>query len=173
MTDAWILTYTGRQFWPLSPRAEDVCIEDIAHALSNICRFNGHVRQFYSVAQHCVSASQHVHERYALEALMHDASEAYLCDLPRPLKRATSMHGYGTAEKYLEAVIALVFNLKLEEMGCVRAVDEKLLLTERRDLMPTGHWITDETQCFEWHVDPWSPASSEKAFLQRFKELTA
>ena len=62
----WMQTYTGRQFWPIDPRANEVHIEDIAHALSMMCRYNGHCRTFYSVAEHSVLVSQHVPPEHAL-----------------------------------------------------------------------------------------------------------
>jgi len=90
--EVWIATYTGGRFYPLDPRPEDVCIADIAHSLSQICRFNGQTLQFYSVAQHSVLVSKllgqggpsPIHEFMGLK---HDAAEAYLCDLVRPIKR--------------------------------------------------------------------------------------
>lgn len=169
--DAWILTFSGRQFWPLAPRVEDVCLIDIAHALSCICRFNGHVREFYSVAQHCVLASYLVHPRYAREALLHDAPEAYLCDLPRSLKQHEWMTHYRTAERRLEEVIADTFHLKLEEMGGVREVDNRLLLTECRDLMSAGYGLIDESRCYEQTIVPWLSIEAERKFLARFEEL--
>jgi uncharacterized protein len=90
-TGDWIQTYTGKQFWPLSPLPEDIVIEDIAHALSMQCRFGGHVRTFYSVAQHSVHVSLLVEPQYALWGLLHDAAEAYLVDLPRPIKKFSEM----------------------------------------------------------------------------------
>ncbi len=85
----YIATYTGKQFYPLDPRPEDVCLEDIAHSLSNLCRFTGHTDtdRFYSVAQHSVICSTIVAPEAALLALLHDAAEAYLGDISRPLKR--------------------------------------------------------------------------------------
>lgn len=104
----WIQTFTGRQFWPLNPRAEDVCIEDIAHALSMKCRYTGHCRQFYSVAQHSVimtelSLSPHW-------ALMHDAAEAYMPDVARPVKRLIPQ--LKDVEDGLLKVIAEAFSLE-------------------------------------------------------------
>ena len=85
-SNTWFLTTTGRQFWPASPDPEQIQIEDIAHALSNLCRFGGHTREFYSVAQHSVLVSQNVPDDLRLVGLMHDATEAYCGDMIRPLK---------------------------------------------------------------------------------------
>ena len=74
----WIQTYLGIQFWPLDPRPEEVMLFDIAHSLSNMCRFTGHCREFYSVAQHSVIVSQNVPREDAAWGLLHDASEAYM-----------------------------------------------------------------------------------------------
>jgi hypothetical protein len=93
----WIQTYSGRQFWPLDPRVEDVHLEDIAHALSNVCRYTGHVREFYSVAEHSVHVSWSCEPEDALWGLLHDASEAYLADMARPVKQ--NMPVYVAAER--------------------------------------------------------------------------
>src|SRR5579885_2784587 len=82
----WIQTYCGVAFYPLDPRPEEILIEDIAHALSMLCRFTGHVKRFYSVAQHCVYVSHRCDPKDALWGLLHDAAEAYLNDISRPVK---------------------------------------------------------------------------------------
>ena len=171
--DDWILTYTGRRFYPLTPRAEDVDILDIAHALSLICRFNGHVRSFYSVAQHCVLGSYLVYPPSALAFLLHDAGEAYLCDVPRPVKQHLLV--YRNAERALDNVIRNVFRLPLLQQSWdhVHEVDDRLLLTERRDLMPAGEWLIDETRCYAQVIDPWSAPHAEAMFLRRYAELRA
>src|SRR5579862_5085028 len=89
--DSWIQTYTGRKFWPLDPRSWDVCLEDVAHALAVKCRYGGHCRGFYSVAQHSVLVSQLLAEWKAdiwtvRWGLLHDANEAYSADVVRPIK---------------------------------------------------------------------------------------
>lgn len=91
----WIKTVTGRKFYPLDPRFQEVNIEDVAHALSMKVRFNGHVQRYYSVAQHSVHVSR-ILERWhpkrrdlAMWGLLHDAAEAYLADIPRPMKPYT------------------------------------------------------------------------------------
>jgi len=81
----WIETYTGKQFYPLDPYPEDIDVRDIAHALSNLCRFTGHCRAFYSVAEHSIYVSTHVPKTMALQALFHDAPEAYIADISGPL----------------------------------------------------------------------------------------
>lgn len=96
-----IQTYTGKLVDPFALRVSDVCIEDVAHALSNICRFNGHCRFHYSVAQHCVYAVRQaryetVDPHALLWVLLHDAAEAYMGDVPRPIKR--TWPGYAEAE---------------------------------------------------------------------------
>src|SRR5688572_25823546 len=87
----WMQTFTGRKFWPVDPRSNEIFIEDIAHSLSMMCRFLGHCSKFYSVAEHCVRASWWVADRRGsyldqLAALLHDAGEAYVVDVPRPIK---------------------------------------------------------------------------------------
>ena len=94
----WIQTFTGKRIYPFDPDPDLICIDDIAHALSNICRFTGHVKHFYSVAQHSVIVANaipdslgvpHTNELY-LQALLHDAQEYLFSDLSRPLKRSLS-----------------------------------------------------------------------------------
>lgn len=167
----WILTSTGRQFWPLDPRPEDICIEDIASALANLCRFTGHTREFYSVAQHSVIASELVAPEHALAALLHDASEAYICDITRPVKQMPEMRPYRDAEYALEMAICTRFGVNMHVPEVVE-VDNVLLLTERRDLMPAGHWLINEAHCLTCRITPWGPIVAKHAFLKRFEELT-
>ena len=82
----WMQTFTGKKFWPLDPRSDDVDIKDIAHSLALTCRFNGQCNLFYSVAQHSVFVSRLVTPSQALAALLHDSTEAYLGDIIRPIK---------------------------------------------------------------------------------------
>lgn len=86
MKPGWVQTVSGRAFWPLEPDPDHMCIEDIAHGLSLLCRFNGQTSEFYSVAEHSWLLSQVVPPEYALEALMHDGPEAYLPDICSPIK---------------------------------------------------------------------------------------
>lgn len=170
----WIQTFTGRQFWPLNPRAEDIDIRDIAHALSNICRFTGHTRWFYSVAQHSVIASHHCED--PMWALLHDASEAYLCDIARPLKRSPEFSAYRNAESRMMQVIAERFVLPWPEPAFIKQIDLVMLATERRDLMPhpPRPWLSIENvKPLAQGIQPWSPARAEFEFLDRFEQLNA
>lgn len=170
----WIQTYTGKQFWPLEPRVEDIDILDIAHALSNLCRYGGHVEQFYSVAQHCVLVSRAVPQEHALRGLLHDASEAYLIDVPRPIKRSEGMAAYREAEKRLEAVIYARFGLAPDEPECIKTADNQLLRTEQRDLMKPAPaaWKDYRVGALPETIIPWSPATARGMFIRRFRELS-
>ncbi len=172
----WIQTFTGLCFWPLDPRPEEIRIEDIAHALSLQCRFNGHCRAFYSVAQHSVLVAELV-ERFqpeaALAGLLHDASEAYLSDLPRPLKNEPDMAFYLEAEARLQEVVHVRFELDGElSRRIVEWADDVLLATEARDLMrvPVRRWEALPAPLPD-PIDPMSPKEAEQAFLESFERL--
>lgn len=112
----WIQTYTGRKFWPLQARPEDVHIEDIAHGLSNLCRFAGQVREFYSVAQHSWHVADYLRTNGAtpllqLAGLLHDGTEAYMVDIPRPVKHIPEMQGYRDAEDRLGVTVYDAFGV--------------------------------------------------------------
>ncbi len=172
----WFLTYTGRMFWPSDPQPEDFCIEDIAHGLSHICRYGGHCRTFYSVAQHSVLVSHHVPAEDALTALMHDATEAYIGDMIRPIK--ASMPHFKELEEKLWGVLAATFHLPQTIPESVKHADNRALVTERRDLMsPAIHhlpWRQDELgyTAFEQQVVPLEPREARILFMKRFEQLT-
>lgn len=169
--NGWIVTYTGKQFWPLNPRIEDLDIVDIAHALSNMCRFTGHCRSFYSVAQHSVIAAYHAPVWLELSMLLHDASEAYMCDLSRPVKYAPGLEGYRTAEHRLQSLIGQRFGVSFDD-PLVKQIDDRMLMTERRDLMTFSHeWSSKHLPPFDNIIEPWAPAVAEKAFLRLAYEL--
>ncbi|RYM48030.1 HD family hydrolase [Serratia proteamaculans] len=172
---SWILTFTGKRFDYAAPSVDDICIEDIAQALSHECRFNGHIPEFYSVAQHCVIASQIVPPEYALEALLHDAHEAYCKDIPSPLKHL--IPDYRGIENNIDFVIRYKFNLPAKNSPAVKHADLVMLATERRDLdiddgtpWPMLEGITPSE---DFLVSPVNPVQARTMFLQRFHQLTA
>ncbi|NGZ07115.1 MAG: phosphohydrolase [Magnetococcales bacterium] len=169
---AWIQTYTGRQFWPMDARPEEVEIRDIAHALSMLCRFNGHCTRYYSVAEHAVHVSRVVEARYARWGLLHDAAEAYLSDLPKPIKRL--LPEYHIWEGRLLAVIAQRFFLETTEVPqAVMAADLALLATEKVVLMQPepAPWMDLPRPVPGLVIHAWSPEEAKQAFLARFMEL--
>lgn|SRR6185312_4619791 len=171
----WIITYTGKRFFPLDPRPDEICIEDIAHALSNVCRFGGHVRTFYSVAQHCVLAARYVDGDLALKrwALLHDASEAYLGDMVKPLKN--TMHAFEEVERNVMEVIARKFGLEPFEPLEVIEIDRRLCVTEARDLIGANVWWNPwlKIQPFPSSIVACTPQEAERAFLQCMKDFGA
>lgn len=168
----WIPTYSGGMFWLADPRPSEVHIEDIAHALSMICRYNGHINQFYSVAQHSVTISEHCHSKYALFGLLHDATEAYIGDVISPLKKM--LVGYKEIEENIMKAIAKKFKFSLTEAGKkhVKKWDNVLLATEVRYLVPYKYvnWKLTE-QPLGYGFPRWSPEVAEEAFLKRFRKL--
>lgn len=184
--DDWIQTFSIGQFWPLEPRAEDIRIADVGNALAKLCRFTGHVHEFYSVAQHSVLVSLEAARRatasgmsvsavthIARWGLLHDASEAYLVDLARPVKRTAEMAPYREAEARIMRAVTDRFALGgYREPSLVKAADVVLCYTEARDLFPRVH------PGWEWHADPlpetvvpleWRAALA--LFRARFEEL--
>lgn len=166
----WMQTYTGRQFWPLDPRAEDVFPADIAHALSLLCRYNGHIQRFMSVAEHCVQMSYAVSPENALWALLHDATEAYVGDMIRPLKRM--MPDFKDAEDEVMEAIAERFGIDPVMPQEVHEADSRILLDERAALMPSTHvWDIDGLQPLGVHIQGWAPEVAEERYLDRLCEL--
>lgn len=160
----WIQTYSGKAFVPMDPKARDVCLDDIAHALSMQCRYAGHCRRFYSVAEHCVLMSREVSVENQLWALMHDASEAYLVDVPRPLK--PFLVGYKEIETKCMGVIAKRFGLKGDIPEEVKRADNAILRDECEQNMSTPP--------ADWNLPPaglgvtlqfWSPERAKAEFL--------
>lgn len=128
-----IRTYTGKYVNPTEPKTADICIEDIAHALSQQPRFGGHLPVFYSVAQHCITVAQYLPIDYRLAGLLHDASEAYLIDVPRPVKE--QLIGYKEIENGLMAEIANRFGFIWPMSSEVKDIDESMLRWEWDYLM--------------------------------------
>ncbi len=173
--NSWLQTFTGRRVWPLDPRPEDLDIRDIAHSLSQQCRFAGHVREFYSVAQHSVRVSFIVPPELALCGLMHDSSEAYLVDVPRPIKHLLPQ--YKEAEERLMHVLAARFGFTWPMPEEVRRADDVLLMAEARALVsgPLEGWSLPndaaEDAC-EVLGGSMGPRDAESLFLARFCSLS-
>jgi uncharacterized protein len=166
----WIQTYTAKRFFPLAPRAEDLDLRDLAHSLSLQCRFNGHCREFYSVAEHSVRVSRALPPSLAAWGLLHDAAEAYLSDLPTPIKQ--QMPRYQQAEAALLRVVAARFELEWPMPEAVVHADRQLLATEARDLMaPAPEPWALEAEPLAERIEPWTAAAAEQAFLERYREL--
>ncbi|WP_035758688.1 hypothetical protein [Granulicoccus phenolivorans] len=164
-------TFTGRRVWLLDPRPEDISIADIAHALSQQCRYNGHTRVLLSVAEHCVLVSELVAPENALWGLLHDAAEAYVGDLIRPLKQ--QLPDFIRIEARVLRAITERFGLDPVMPPEVAAVDTRILLDERAALFdePPDGRIPGE-RCGV-RIRAWDPPTAERQYLRRFHELTA
>ncbi len=175
-----MIIYTGRDVNPLNMTLDDIDIVDIAHHLSNICRFGGATREHYSVAQHCVLVSLHVPKDEALAGLMHDAAEAYIGDFVAPLKellcfpRAYHPSGVFTPLRVLENNILVVifkhFNVRPVETKLVHYADLAARETEGRDLVK-GWKMSVDVDPWPETIDPWSQSLAEAEFLNRFYQL--
>jgi 5'-deoxynucleotidase YfbR-like HD superfamily hydrolase len=193
--DNFIRTFTGRKFWPLDPHADEIDIQDIAHSLSLQCQWTGHTYCHYSIAEHSLRVSLLAEKRalefqhgqpghriefareMALWGLLHDGSEAYLCDLPSPLKHVPEFGGlYKSYERRLMEAIAERFDLLPHMPTLVKDADKVLLNTEARDLMDV-----DDADAEEWRVSgarsfhtvyPLDPQQAEVLFMRRFDALT-
>lgn len=177
----WMQTAKGNAFFPYAAKPEDFDIEEIAHALSNICRFGGHTLEFYSVAQHSVIVADAIIAQgrliYALEGLLHDAAEAYIGDMIRPIKHDGSAMGelFCSLEENLMDGISERFSLVWSPVRqkTVRWADNTALATEARDVMakPPRPWHPLPPP-LEQHITPLAPREAKALFLQRFMELS-
>ena len=178
----WMQLHSGTQFWPEDPRPEEIRLGDIAHALSNMCRFGGHCSSFYSVAQHSVMVSLEAEKAatvdktlVAIIGLLHDATEAYLVDVPRPIK--VNLSGYKPMEERLACVIGERFGIELHILpGLVEEADERALFTEKRDLLgpPPAPWTVAQgvsSEPYEDRIMPLSPTEAKRLFIDRACEL--
>ena len=169
----WMQTFTGQRFYPLDPRPDEIDPADIAHALSLLCRYGGHVDRFYSVAEHCVLMSEAVPAEHALAALLHDATEAYVVDVPRPLKR--QLEGYRAIEAAVWNAICIRFHLAGDLPAEVKEADDRILLTERDALMSRTRysWSVDGMTLLDVAITGWLPDEAEQRYLARLIELGA
>ena len=170
-----ITTFSGQSFNPVNPDPDTICIEDIAHALSLICRANGHVKIFWSVGQHCINCSKEARarglsDRLALACLLHDASECYLSDVPSPFKR--ELPAYKELEDRLLNMVYEKFlgtPLTEEEERELKAIDEAMLWYDLKNLLDedqTGVRPRIMTK-LDYRVRPFEDV--EKEYLELFE----
>ena len=168
----WIQTYSGIKFYPLEPDLDKITIIDIAHALSLLCRYNGHCSKFYSIAQHSVIISKLCSEENALCGLLHDAAEAYISDIPRPVKHR--LLGFEEIENNLLSVIFERFNVSGTITDEIKELDARICLNEGQALMKdTSDWVLAKDfdpidnliiESVDWYI-------AKNMFLNRFYEL--
>jgi uncharacterized protein len=176
----YLQTVSGRWVNPFDPDPAQFDAGDIARALANQCRFGGHSRVFYSVAQHCVIVSRVVEERGGdvedvFATLMHDAGEAYLNDMPHPVKHRSALGAaFREAEARLEEAIRDRFRIKAD-VPEIKRVDRSLLATERRAFSAEiWHWPElDDVEPLDLELAAWPPDRAAEEFSRRYAELEA
>jgi hypothetical protein len=176
----WMQTYTGRRFWPLDPRPEDIDIVDIAHALAMTCRYGGHCKQFYSVAQHSVLVAGKAPAHLALRALLHDAPEALtgFGDVIRPMKKHVDAGFIEWVENIVERAICARFDLPFPLLTPeIKRLDNRILSDEREQVMAplaaTGPEWGNLYEPLGVVIEPWAPEVAREKFLNAFEEYGA
>jgi hypothetical protein len=179
LDDQWISLLSGATFNYNKPEESDVTIEDLGNALSNICRYAGHLPRFYSVAQHLVNTSRIVPVEMAFTALMHDTAEAFTNDLPTPLKWALPI--FKELETKIESAMGNRFGFEFPYPPEVKEADTIMLMLEKHyvkgddSIWPRyEHWTIDKLEPYLKLVDldSWQPRRAKREFLERFHELT-
>jgi uncharacterized protein len=173
----WIETYSGVRFYPLDPKPEEIDIGDIAHALSLTCRYNGHCKFFYSVGLHSIYVSKYLREmgydyKIQLYGLLHDASEAYLSDITRPVK--PYLKNYTFYEQQLMSVIYKAFNIPEpteNEYELIKYADDMLLYHEANILLNKGDWGRKDVYLNGFDIVFKPMKEVEEEYIQLFKEL--
>jgi 5'-deoxynucleotidase YfbR-like HD superfamily hydrolase len=181
MMDACIETFTGVMFNLLHPTIEMIAIEDIAHSGSQLCRFTGHTRHHYSIAQHELHGSYLVPEENALEFLLHDAAESFVNDMSRPLKHMTAMGDlYRPIEENIQVLVRKKYGLPVIQSPIIHKIDNMMLLAEKKQLMGKADWLKMGIENWEVNtnesanivIQEMAPKEVELKFLKRFKQLT-
>lgn len=168
----YIRTYTWRKMDPFDPDPSQIVIEDIAHALAHTCRFGGHASRFYSVAEHCVHVSDLLPLNLAFQGLMHDAPEAYLVDVPRPIKHFPGMQSYRDAEDNLLRIIAEIYGFAVPLPDEIWVVDDAMLHTEQPALFRGMKDLSTEGSPADVELVFWTPEEAKREFLDRFDTLS-
>lgn len=173
----YITTYTGLHFTPIEPKKEDICIKDIAHALSLMCRGNGHTKSFFSVGQHSINCSKEAKTRgyskkVQLLCLLHDASEAYMSDITRPFKQ--HLKNYLKLEKQLQDLIYekyILEPLTEKEVNQVKAIDDDMLYYELKELIGESTLSLPPAMCSNICLRTREFSEVENEFLDIYNEL--
>jgi hypothetical protein len=173
MNGSEICTYSGVIFDPVNPDPWLIDIEDIAHALSQLTRFTGHTSGPYSVAQHSVVVSERLKAREDQQwGLLHDAPEAYINDLARPLKRINSLgRTYGIIERNLEIAVSVRFEIGWPIPESVKDADTKLLFEEAVNFMPPEFFDPGKKPLVAVGMSIWTHKKAERLFLERYEQL--
>jgi hypothetical protein len=162
-----LTTFTGRQIYPHDLRPEDIRIEDIAAALSKLCRYGGHCLRFYSVAEHCVHVASKAPDHLKLCALLHDASEGLgLVDLPTPSK--ARLAGYYDSEHRMMTVIAAHFGFDWPMPDAVKALDTAIIVNEWAQNMPPCAACPVTAPALGVALQFWTPEVAERELLTAF-----
>jgi len=167
VTHGIIQTHSGALVSPFNPDPATLHLTDIAHALSHICRFTGHTRAFYSVAEHSVRVARLVPPEDRLAALLHDATEAYLCDIATPVK--AMLPGYAAAEERLALVIADKWGVTYPWPESVKRADRIMLHSEARELMGDPEWARGG-EVVEMRMVGWEPWYARMTWLDMVEE---
>jgi uncharacterized protein len=170
-------TFTGRIIDPMNLKPEDIDIVDIAHHLSNMCRFNGGTKFHYSVAQHLVLCSNipcsclniGAESEHTKKKLLHDAEEAYFVDVPRPIKRLPEFEFYRTKTSAVREFLFQQFGLTPDLPQCVHEADNAMLVREGIELM--NHRYAEWGEPANFRIDRLTPEQAKDAFLERFRIL--
>jgi len=174
MIEPWITTFTGKQFYPAICSPDDISIKDIAHSLSNTCRFSGHCKTFYSVAEHCVRLSVLAPERLKIYALLHDAPEALtgFGDVSSMMKHET-FYALNALEDLILHKIFVKLDIPFmtnEDIIELKKLEDYLLTAEVMDLMPEDcqeYWTLLEPRQTA-HIEPWTHIFSETTYIKEY-----
>jgi len=166
-----IETFTGKEFNLMNPTLESIDIRDIAHGLSNICRYTGQTRYHYSVAQHSILVSGFAHTMNAFAALLHDAAEAYTSDIPTPLKDLVP--GFYDIEERIQSLVYAKFDVKFIDFSELKILDCQIMTTEVKELMPNKIWGEFPYNAMPVDILPLTPKKVEGMFLRTFYRLAA
>lgn len=179
--DIWQQTYSGKRFYPFRDDSEGIDIDDIAHSLSMSCRFNGHTKYFYSVAEHSILVSNEIEKIYndkelALCGLLHDTPESIISDIPRDIKHSGVCEDIIKLEDSIFKRMAKKFNLKYDYIPeKVKEIDNRILLDEGEQLLNYGikdWYLFKQYKKLGLVLSCWEPRRAKRKFLEKFEDLT-